>query len=287
MKNFDNLKLPELLEEIVRMRAETEAIKKQGNEAHIQRLAEIDAIRKEAELIRKETEAVEKRGKEELLALENKGKEELLALKKETEALEKRGKEELLALKKETEALEKRGKEELLTLKKESEALEKRGKEELLTLKKESEKADRQLKSTMDRLGFNVGKGVETMFCNSIENNPKLHNIHFDFVNSHVKLFNESGATAAEIDLVLVNKNSVGLLETKHRFRPEDLEKFLNHSYPMFKKYGGSMQRTNTYLFIAALSYDDEVIALAKTKGVGVLYLKNDFVEVEGNLISY
>ncbi|MDI9338111.1 MAG: hypothetical protein QM539_06770 [Alphaproteobacteria bacterium] len=269
MKNFDNLKLPELLEEIVRMRAETEAIKKQGNEAHIQRLAEIDAIRKEAELIRKETEAVEKRGKEELLALENKGKEELLALKKETEALEKRGKEELLALKKETEALEKRGKEELLTL------------------KKESEKADRQLKSTMDRLGFNVGKGVETMFCNSIENNPKLHNIHFDFVNSHVKLFNESGATAAEIDMVLVNKNSVGLLETKHRFRPEDLEKFLNHSHPMFKKYGGSMQRTNTYLFIAALSYDDEVIALAKTKGVGVLYLKNDFVEVEGNLISY
>ena len=236
MKNFDNLKLPELLEEIVRMRAETEAIKKQGNEAHIQRLAEIDAIRKEAELIRKETDMI----------------------RKETDMIRK-----------------------------EAEAVEKRGKEELLTLKKESEKADRQLRSTMDRLGFNVGKGVETMFCNSIENNPTLNNINFDFVNSHVKLFNESGATAAEIDMVLVNKNSVGLLETKHRFRPEDLEKFLNHSHPMFKKYGGSMQRTNTYLFIAALSYDDEVIALAKTKGVGVLYLKNDFVEVEGNLISY
>ncbi|MDI9337965.1 MAG: hypothetical protein QM539_06035 [Alphaproteobacteria bacterium] len=280
MKNLDSLTMPELLEELVRIRVETEAIKleteaikKHGEEAHILRLAEIEAMRKETE------------------ALEKKGYEELLALKKETEALEKRGHEELLALKKETEDAEKRGRDELLALEKRGRdellALEKRGKEELLALKKESEEVDKQLKSTMDRLGFNLGRGLEELFFYSLKGNPILNNIHYDFVNLNVKLLNESGATATEIDLLLVNKNSVGLVEIKHSFRKEDLEKFMNHNYTMFKKYGGNALRTNTYLYIAALSYDDGVITLAKTKGIGILHLKNNLIEEEGEIKSY
>ena len=247
MKNFDNLKMPKLIEEIMRMRAETEAmraeteaIRKQGEEAHIQRKAEIDATRAETEAIRKQGEEAH-----------NQRIAEIDAIRKEAEANKIKGEAELLAL------------------------------------KKESEKADEKLKSTMDRLGFNVGKGIENMFFQSILSNPTLNNIHFDIVNNNVKLYNESGATATEIDLVLVNKTSVGLVETKHRFRKEDLEKFLSHSYPMFKKYGGNLLCTHIYLFIAAASYDDDVVQLAKNQGVGVLHLKNNLIEVEGNLKMY
>ncbi|MDI9355642.1 MAG: hypothetical protein QM536_01270 [Chitinophagaceae bacterium] len=95
--------------------------------------------------------------------------------------------------------------------------------------------------------------GVEEMFINSVKNNPTLNNIHFDYVNKNVTFLNERGNTVKGIDIVLVNKNSVPLVEIKHRFRNEDLEKFIQKQYPMFRKYGGGALKEKIYLFIAGL----------------------------------
>jgi hypothetical protein len=55
----------------------------------------------------------------------------------------------------------------------------------------------------------------------------------------------------------------------------------------LFQKYGGIMLREHLYLFIAGLSYDETVIKKAKSLGVGILHLKNEVVEVEGELKDY
>ena len=218
-------------------------------------------LQEETEAIKKETEAIKK---------------ETEAIKKETEVIKKKGEEELNALKKETEAIKKKGEEELNALKKETEAI-----------KKAHETSSKKLESTMNNLGFNIGMGVEEMFFNGLKDNPTLNGIHFENVIDNVKIINEKGSDATEIDILMLNGTSVGLIETKHRFNKEDLQKFIEKQFPIFKKYGGTALRENIYLYIAGLSFDKNVILDAKKAGVGVLHLKNDIILVEGEVRAF
>ena len=221
----------------------------------------IEEIQKNILLLQEETEAIKK---------------ETEAIKKETEAIKKKGEEELNALKKETEAIKKKGEEELNALKKETEAI-----------KKAHVTSSKKLESTMNNLGFNIGMGVEEMFLNGLKDNPTLNGIHFENVYDNVKIINEKGNDVTEIDILMLNGTSVGLIETKHRFNKEDLQKFIEKQFPMFKKYGGTSLRENIYLYIAGLSFDKNVILDAKKAGVGVLHLKNDIIKVEGEVRAF
>ena len=253
----------------------------------------IEEIQKSILLLQEQTESIKKKGEEELNALKKEGEarhqkhlDEMDAIKKETEAIKK----ETEAIKKETEAIKK----ESEAIKKESEAIKKKGEEELNALKKETEAikkahetSSKKLESTMNNLGFNIGMGVEEMFLNGLKDNPTLNGIHFENVIDNVKIINEKGSDATEIDILMLNGTSVGLIETKHRFNKEDLQKFIEKQFPIFKKYGGNTLRENIYLYIAGLSFDKEVILDAKKAGVGVLHLKNDIILVEGEVRAF
>ena len=208
-------------------------------------------------------------------AIKKKGEEELNALKKEGEARHQKHLDEMDAIKKETGLLKKK-EEELNALKKETEAI-----------KKAHETSSKKLESTMNNLGFNIGMGVEEMFLNGLKDNPTLNGIHFENVIDNVKIINEKGSDATEIDILMLNGTSVGLIETKHRFNKEDLQKFIEKQFPIFKKYGGTALRENIYLYIAGLSFDKDVILNAKKAGVGVLHLKNDIIKVEGEVRAF
>ena len=232
----------------------------------------IEEIKRNILLLQEETEAIKKESE----AIKKKGEEELNALKKEGEARHQKHLDEMDAIKKETEAIKKKGEEELNALKKETEAI-----------KKAHETSSKKLESTMNNLGFNIGMGVEEMFLNGLKDNPTLNGIHFENVIDNVKIINEKGCDATEIDILMLNGTSVGLIETKHRFNKEDLQKFIEKQFPIFKKYGGTALRENIYLYIAGLSFDKDVILNAKKAGVGVLHLKNDIIKVEGEVRAF
>ena len=232
----------------------------------------IEEIKRNILLLQEETEAIKKESE----AIKKKGEEELNALKKEGEARHQKHLDEMDAIKKETEAIKKKGEEELNAIKKETEAI-----------KKAHETSSKKLESTMNNLGFNIGMGVEEMFLNGLKDNPTLNGIHFENVIDNVKIINEKGCDATEIDILMLNGTSVGLIETKHRFNKEDLQKFIEKQFPIFKKYGGNTLRENIYLYIAGLSFDKEVILDAKKAGVGVLHLKNDIIKVEGEVRAF
>ena len=225
----------------------------------------IEEIKRNILLLQEETEAIKKESE----AIKKKGEEELNALKKEGEARHQKHLDEM-------DAIKKKGEEELNALKKETEAI-----------KKAHETSSKKLESTMNNLGFNIGMGVEEMFLNGLKDNPTLNGIHFENVIDNVKIINEKGCDATEIDILMLNGTSVGLIETKHRFNKEDLQKFIEKQFPIFKKYGGNTLRENIYLYIAGLSFDKEVILDAKKAGVGVLHLKNDIIKVEGEVRAF
>ena len=218
----------------------------------------IEEIQKSILLLQEQTEAIKKKGEEELNALKKEGEARHQKHLDEMDAIKKKGEEELNALKKETEAI-----------------------------KKARETSSKKLESTMDNLGFNIGMGVEEMFLNGLKDNPTLNGIHFEYVHDNITIINDKGNDSTEIDILMLNGTSVGLIETKHRFNKEDLQKFIEKQFPMFKKYGGNALRENIYLYIAGLSFDKDVILNAKKAGVGVLHLKNDIIKVEGEVRAF
>ena len=139
----------------------------------------------------------------------------------------------------------------------------------------------------MDNLDFNFGMGVKEMFFNGLKDNSTLNGIHFEYVHDNITIINDKGNDSTEIDILMLNGTSVGIIDTKHRFNKEDLQKFIEKQFPMFKKYGGTALRENIYLYIAGLSFDKNVILDAKKAGVGVLHLKNDIILVEGEARAF
>ncbi|MDI9356778.1 MAG: hypothetical protein QM536_07145 [Chitinophagaceae bacterium] len=100
--------------------------------------------------------------------------------------------------------------------------------EQVVALKKENEETRKKndecykrLQSTIDNLGFNIGMEMEEMFADGVKNNPILNGIHFDYVHTKIKVLNDIGNDATEIGIVLVNRHSIALVETKDRFKNE------------------------------------------------------------------
>jgi hypothetical protein len=114
----------------------------------------------------------------------------------------------------------------------------------------------------------NQGAVAEEFFFNSLNANPVIGGVQYDRVTPH--LIVGAKGKQIEFDLVLVNGNSVALIEVKSRARLtslDQLEKQLMRyrvafpEHASYKLYGG----------IAGLSVPEETIEEAHKRGVFVL----------------
>ena len=114
----------------------------------------------------------------------------------------------------------------------------------------------------------NQGAVAEEFFYNSLNANPVIGGVKYDRVTPHLIVGAKGKQT--EFDLVLVNGNSVALIEVKNRARLtalDQLEKQLERyraafpEHASYKLYGG----------IAGLSVPDETIEEAHKRGLFVL----------------
>ena len=149
-------------------------------------------------------------------------------------------------------------------------------------------KTDQQLAKTdakLDRLAdlyggvaSNQGSAAEEFFYNSLNANPVLGGIQFDRVTPNVTV--GTSKKHAEFDIVLVNGNSVAVVEVKYKVHANDLEKTeknlqrYRQFYPEHKAYA-------LYGGIAGFSVPPEIARSAKEKGLFVLKRKGDVFAVD------
>ncbi len=178
-------------------------------------------------------------------------------LKKSSEEFDKK-------LKKDSKEFEKR-------LKKDSEDFEKR-------LRKDNEafnKRIRKLEELVGNIGNNQGDVAEEYFVNSLKDSLKLANIDFDLLLKNVGLSTKN--IRDEFDILLVNGNSVALIEVKYKVHPNILEKLpkkIEHLklMPQYKNY-------KIYAGIAGFYIPDEVIEEAIKRGYFVLQRKGNVIQ--------
>ena len=119
-------------------------------------------------------------------------------------------------------------------------------------------------------IGNNLGDVAEDFFYDGLNTKKRLGKIHFDDVarNVHVK--------KGEYDIVLYNKDSVGVVEVKHKLHPDDVKKFAQVTIPLFKKELPQYAHLKTYGAVAGLSVPKDSRELAEKLGLFVITQSGD-----------
>ena len=204
------------------------------------------------------------------------------AIKKEAEAKSLKNKEEIDAIKKEAEAIKKEAEATHFKKQQEIDAIKKQGEQEhrknlieIDILRKERETVEKKLQSTMDSLGFNIGMSTEELFANSIEKTMEIDGIKYHEMHKNYIIKKEKDLS--EIDIVLINKKYICIIEVKHKAKIEDITKLTEITIPNFIRVETKYKKFTILPFIAALSFDTNVFEHASQKQIGLLKYRGEY----------
>jgi len=136
------------------------------------------------------------------------------------------------------------------------------------------ERLDRVAKQ-LGGISNNQGDVAEEYFVNSLEDKLKIGDIDFDYLIQNFKA-KRAHKILAEYDILLVNGESVAIVEVKYKAHPNDIDKLPQKieslkQLPQYKNY-------KVYAGVAGLHVSDDVIKKAKELGFFVIQRKGDVV---------
>jgi len=148
---------------------------------------------------------------------------------------------------------------------------------------RQMDKTERKLNKLCEQVGgieHNNGYYSETYFQDVFEDNPEFGGIKYDKMIANFGRRDEE--VKIEIDIVLINGDSLALIEVKYRIHPDFIAEFAGKRVKKFRELFPQYDKYKIYLGVAGFSFDDEVTEKAKIYGVGLIKpAGGDSVEVE------
>jgi hypothetical protein len=139
------------------------------------------------------------------------------------------------------------------------------------------------MRAEIGGIGKSNGEVADAYFKNSLEGILTFAGIKFDRLQT-MKFSNkgiEGGKKiSGQYDIVLVNSDTIAIIEVKYKARLTDVENLINKQLPDFKTVFKEYKNYTIYLGIAGMTIDDEAIDYAKNNGVGVLTNGNDHLHI-------
>ncbi|MDR3012335.1 MAG: hypothetical protein LBU70_03905, partial [Chitinispirillales bacterium] len=152
-----------------------------------------------------------------------------------------------------------------------------------------SKKLDEKLDKIGEKLGgveSNIGFHAEQFFQNTLAETLTFGNEKYEDIYPNLKSMKKNADV--EFDIVLVNGESVAIIEVKNRIHPKFVKDLVEKRLAMFRKTFSLFQNHKAYLGIAGFSFDDAVIKEAKEYGVGIIKQVGESIEAEtGHLKAY
>ena len=155
----------------------------------------------------------------------------------------------------------------------------------LATAQKETEKQVKETSRKLDRLGElvgnisnNQGDIAEEFFYRSFKKNPVLNNIKFDSVSRNMN--NAIKQLEDEYDIVLINGDTLAIIEVKAKAYVKDLEKMINKKVVNFPKLFHAYQNYHLYAGVATLVTNNDLIEKAQELGLFLITQQGDHTAV-------
>jgi hypothetical protein len=106
--------------------------------------------------------------------------------------------------------------------------------------------------------------------------------VHFDIVSRDfhcAKKMPDGTRLEDQFDIVMVNDDSVAIIEIKYHSEREYAKKMIEKKVPNFRNLFSDYSNYKIYLGIGALSFDRRDVREAKDYGIGLLNISGDTVE--------
>lgn len=168
-------------------------------------------------------------------------------------------------------------------------------------LDKRIAETDRQLKETdkklkamfaetakqIDGIGKSNGAMAEELFYNALSKKKKIGNLSFTQVERNRQVYDpKTLATLDEIDILLLDKTKIALIEIKYKVSEQDvwdlMTKKPKHFFIGFPEQSGK----ELYLGIGGCSFTADAIVLAEANNLAVFKIKSETVTDETKKIQ-
>ncbi len=149
------------------------------------------------------------------------------------------------------------------------------------------QETDRKIEKLCEKMGGideNLGYHAEQYFQNALAKKLVFGGIKYKGMIPNLKHSNRSGEI--EFDIVLVNGNSVALIEVKNRIHPKFVREFAEDRVKKFRKYFPQYGKYKAYLGIAGFSFGKASLEEAKKYGIGVIRQVGKAVEIDSNELT-
>jgi len=145
------------------------------------------------------------------------------------------------------------------------------------------QETDRMIKELSRRIGGiddNQGHHAEQYFQNVFAEKPVFGGIKYNNVMLNLR------TPKIEFDIVLVNGNSVALIEVKNRIHSKFVRELAEERVKKFKEYFPIYNRFKTRLGIAGFSFSKKVTEEARKYGIGIIRQVGDSVEISARRLK-
>ena len=152
---------------------------------------------------------------------------------------------------------------------------------------KHMQETDRMIKELSRRIGGiddNQGHHAEQYFQNVFAEKPVFGGIKYDAVIPNLTY--KKSNSEMEFDIVLVNGNSVALIEVKNRIHPKFVRELAEERVKKFKEYFPIYKKFKTRLGIAGFSFSKKVTGEARKYGIGIIRQVGDSVEISAGRLK-
>ena len=145
---------------------------------------------------------------------------------------------------------------------------------------KETEKLVKELSKNIGGVSNSNGDFAEEFFYNALEKNKTMGGIKFDAINKNVS-FSKKGING-EFDIVMINGDAIGLIETKYKVKKTDLDDLITKKPASFRLLFPEFKNYKFYLGIGGMSFENKKIEdQAHKAGIAILKQKGDVVEID------
>jgi hypothetical protein len=130
----------------------------------------------------------------------------------------------------------------------------------------------------------NIGFHAERFFQDSLAKNLAFGGVKYDFAIPNLKC--EGKKEGAEFDIVLVNGDSIAIIEVKNRIHPDFVENMAKERVDKFRRCFAGYKNYKAYLGIAGFSFCNAVLEKARECGIGIIRQVGDSVEMDAGVLK-
>jgi len=103
--------------------------------------------------------------------------------------------------------------------------------------------------------------------------------VKFDYLRKNVQIQSETYETKTELDILLVNGDTISIIETKYKVEKSDVIDVIDKKLNYFRQYNPKFNNYKIILGIGGMSFEEDALTTAKEKGIGIIKILGDKLE--------